>query len=200
MNVRTLCLAILHHRDATGYEIRKLSTEGEYAYFVDASFGSIYPALAKLEDEGLVSCRLEPQDGKPARKVYSINNLGREALRAGLKETPTKDVFRSEFLLIGMCADLLGSGDMERALDVHIEHVQTELEHIEEMKGEMEDSGSCWLYDYGNTCVSEKLQWLHANRDRILRESAEAAQKKSKQEHLSEADKPVGDQLAPAAE
>ena len=41
MSVRTLCLAILSFGDATGYEIRKLSTEGRYSYFVDASFGSV---------------------------------------------------------------------------------------------------------------------------------------------------------------
>ena len=44
MNVRTICLAILYDGEATGYEIRKLSVEGEYSYFIDASFGSIYPA------------------------------------------------------------------------------------------------------------------------------------------------------------
>ena len=49
MNVRTICLAILFEGEASGYEIRKLSVEGEYSYFIDASFGSVCPALAKLE-------------------------------------------------------------------------------------------------------------------------------------------------------
>ena len=40
MNVRTICLAILYDGDSTGYEIRKLSTEGEYSYFIDASYGA----------------------------------------------------------------------------------------------------------------------------------------------------------------
>jgi hypothetical protein len=57
MNVRTLCLSILYEGEATGYDIRRLCMEGEFAYFVEASFGSIYPALAKLEDEGLVTSR-----------------------------------------------------------------------------------------------------------------------------------------------
>ena len=55
MNVRTICLAILYDADSTGYEIRKLSTEGEYSYFIDASYGAIYPALAKLEADKLVT-------------------------------------------------------------------------------------------------------------------------------------------------
>ncbi len=168
MNVRTLCLAILHHREATGYEIRKLSTEGEYAYFVDASFGSIYPALAKLEDEGLVACRLEQQDGKPARKVYSINEAGRDALRASVQATPTPDIFRSEFLLIGMCSDLLAPGEMERALDVHITQVEAELQKLSDMKANLNDSDKGWLHDYGTHCMTAQLGWLHANRKRVL--------------------------------
>lgn len=78
MSVRSLCLAILSFGDATGYEIRKESTEGRFSYFDDASFGSIYPALARLEAEGLVTVREEPQAGKPARKVYSITEAGRK--------------------------------------------------------------------------------------------------------------------------
>jgi PadR family transcriptional regulator AphA len=74
MSVRGLCLAILSGGDATGYEIRKESTEGRFSYFDDASFGSIYPALARLEAEGMVTVREEPQAGKPARKVYSITD------------------------------------------------------------------------------------------------------------------------------
>ena len=50
MNVRTLCLSILYEEEASGYDIRRMCTEGNFAYFVEASYGSIYPALAKLED------------------------------------------------------------------------------------------------------------------------------------------------------
>lgn len=175
MNVRTLCLAILHHQDATGYEIRKLSTEGKYAYFVDASFGSIYPALAKLEDEGLVSCRQEQQDGKPPRKIYTINDKGRAALRTNLQDAASPDVFRSEFLLIGMCASLLEAGNLKRALDVHIAQVEDELLAIDQMCADMADSGDAWLPDYGKSCLNAKLSWLHDNYARIVKQGEQAA-------------------------
>ena len=65
MNVRTVCLAILQFGDATGYEIKKMSTEERFAFFVDASFGSIYPALSRLQDDGCVTVREEYESGKP---------------------------------------------------------------------------------------------------------------------------------------
>ncbi len=104
MNVRTICLAILYDGDSTGYEIRKLSVEGEYAYFIDASFGSIYPALAKLEAEGLVTSHVEQQDGKPAKKIYSITETGRRAFINSLFEKLGDDEFRSQFLLFARFA------------------------------------------------------------------------------------------------
>ena len=55
MNAKTLILAILNFQESTGYEIRKMSTEGAYSYFVDISYGSIYPTLAKLEADGFVT-------------------------------------------------------------------------------------------------------------------------------------------------
>ncbi|MEM1284916.1 MAG: PadR family transcriptional regulator [Pseudomonadota bacterium] len=168
MNVRTLCLAILHHREATGYEIRKLSTEGAYAYFVDASFGSIYPALAKLEDDGLVSCRMEQQVGKPPRKVYSINEKGRAELRANLQEPPKRDTYKSEFLMIGMCAELIDPEDMARAFDHHTEQVRGEVQHMEELSAAMPDGPGNWMQAFGHSCLNHHLQWLMDNRDMIV--------------------------------
>ena len=99
MNVRTICLAILTQGDTTGYDIRKRSTEGDFSYFVEASFGSIYPALSKLEEEGLVTSRVEPQEGRPAKRVYAITPSGREQFINSLFDDLNQDVFRSEFML-----------------------------------------------------------------------------------------------------
>src|SRR5260221_12359481 len=99
MNVRTVCLAILYDGEATGYAIRQLLVEGEYSYFIDASFGSIYPALAKLDADGLVTSHVEQQDGKPAKKIYAVTAAGRRAFIQSLFEKLGDDEFRSEFLL-----------------------------------------------------------------------------------------------------
>ena len=107
MNVRTICLAILYDEDATGYEIRKMSTEGDYSYFVDASYGAIYPALQKLEADALVTSRVEQQDGKPAKKIYSITQTGRREFINSRFEQLGEDEYRSEFLLFARFASEL---------------------------------------------------------------------------------------------
>lgn len=187
MNVRTLCLAILHHREATGYEIRKLSTEGAYSYFVDASFGSIYPALARLEEDGLVTCRMEQQTGKPPRKVYSINEQGRAELRANLQEPPAPDVYKSEFLMIGMCAELIEQVDMTRAFDHHIDQIRDELRHLEELTAAMPDGKASWMHAFGLSCLDHHLNWLLSNRATIVATAGTKA-KQMPQTHAAASD------------
>ncbi|MCZ4299639.1 PadR family transcriptional regulator, partial [Henriciella marina] len=72
--------------ETTGYEIRKRSTEGDFSFFLEASFGSIYPALSKLEEDGFVTSHVQAQEGKPAKRVYSITQVGRESFINSLFE------------------------------------------------------------------------------------------------------------------
>jgi len=150
MNVRTLCLSILYEGEATGYEIRRKSVEGECSYFVEASYGSIYPALAKLEDEGLVSSRVEPQEGKPARKVYSITDAGRAAFVQALHEPLGEDVFRSPFLLFARFAHLLPRELVEERCEEHRARLAESVHHIKQVaRDEPCTPADKWVIDYG---------------------------------------------------
>ena len=57
MDARTLCLSVLQQRDASGYDIKKALEQPPYCYFQDTGFGSIYPALAHLAEQGAVEVR-----------------------------------------------------------------------------------------------------------------------------------------------
>ncbi|WP_018698204.1 PadR family transcriptional regulator [Amorphus coralli] len=166
MNVRTLCLAILQHGDATGYEIKKMSVEGEYSYFVDASFGSIYPALARLEADGLVTVREETQPGKPARKIYSITDAGREALIGELTGQTDPDIFRSPFLLVAMNAELLPREHLVKAIDARLADLQREMELLGSIASSR-SGGTEWIARYGMNCMTASHDFLTAYRDQL---------------------------------
>ncbi|MFN4010455.1 MAG: PadR family transcriptional regulator [Pannonibacter sp.] len=167
MSVRRLCLAILNFGDATGYEIRKASTEGEFSYFEEAGFGSIYPTLAKLEAEGLVTVRHEPQEGKPARKVYSITDTGRAELKALLSEPLAEDTFRSPFLLVAMCADLVGTAVVRRAVDRQMDQIRAEISQLREMTQKCDHPATRWTINCGLTCMEQNLKFLEMNRSEL---------------------------------
>ena len=85
MDVKTLCLGVQYRGEATGYEIKKQCEEGPFAFFYAAGFGSIYPALNALKNENLISVKEVIQDGKPAKKVYSVTADGRHAFLEALE-------------------------------------------------------------------------------------------------------------------
>ncbi len=168
MNVRTLCLAILNMGDATGYEIRKMSTETEYSYFVDASYGSIYPALNKLEKDGRVTCRLEEQQGKPARKIYSITDAGRDEFIETLKIAPQHDLFKSEFLLLAMNANLIDQEIIQSAINRRFAFLKEEIAIIEAACCDDSHDGHSWVSRYGKFCVEASLKFLEDNQHELL--------------------------------
>src|SRR5882724_6862129 len=127
MDVRTICLGILTRSDATGYEIKKLFQDDGYQHFVEASFGSIYPALNRLTDEGLVSVRAEAQEKRPDRKVYSITQAGRSAFIASLLKPLPEDRHRSPFVFAMLFSDLLPAGRVSQMLDDYIAQAESKL-------------------------------------------------------------------------
>ncbi len=175
MSVRSLCLAILSFGDATGYEIRKESTDGRFSYFDDASFGSIYPALARLESEGLVTVREEPQAGKPARKVYSITDTGHAELIEYLCEPQARDTFKSPFLLIALNAAQLPPDVIRRALERRKAQVLEELRLLTESDEECSHPGSNWTRSYGIACMNCTLAYLEEHGNALVKIAEDAA-------------------------
>lgn len=172
--VATLCLAILHDGERTGYEIRKESLEGRHRWFVDASYGSIYPALARLALGGLVTVREEVQSGRPSRKVYSITDSGRATLLEALAQPAGPDVFRSRFLLLSTFAPHLPRHSVEAAVNERRRHLRDEIASIKAAIEEADRDGAAhsealaWAGDYGLNCLGSHLEYLEAHGDRLI--------------------------------
>ncbi len=164
MNVRTLCLSILYNGEASGYDIRRMCTEEEFAYFVEASYGSIYPALAKLEEDGLVTSRIEQQDGKPARKAYTITAAGRSAFVEQLSEPIGEDMFRSPFLLFARFAHILPRDLVEQRCNEFLAQQVNGRKRLEDAVGDYECSpADKWVVDYGRAMLEVAEQYFRTH-------------------------------------
>jgi DNA-binding PadR family transcriptional regulator len=95
---RYTILGTLTFGPKTGYDIKKF-IKGTISNFWHESYGQIYPTLKRLAFEGLVTRRVEEQNGKPARYIYELTGLGREELREWLVEPAARSVPRIEILL-----------------------------------------------------------------------------------------------------
>jgi len=144
MNLRVVLLGFLTRGDLTGYELKGAMDES-VGFFFGASYGSIYPTLRSLEEEGFVRSTLIVQSDRPNKKVYSMTPEGRAYFLEALQEPPATDSFRSEFLthlffgshqdperLLALIGDyrhrLLGSLERLRKVEEEVNEVATPYE------------------------------------------------------------------------
>jgi DNA-binding PadR family transcriptional regulator len=104
----------------SGYDLRKFFVGRPMATFSDSP-GSIYPALRRLEQSGMVSCTLDETSGVRRRALYRLSSTGKRALERWLKQ-PVKadDVLRRMpelFLRFSFLEDCLGSRACESFLE-----------------------------------------------------------------------------------
>ena len=131
MDVKTLCLGVLSRGACSGYEIRKQFEEGPFSHFQEAGFGSIYPALKKLTEQGQVTCQQHAQDSRPDKKVYAITQKGRHALFDAVNRPPGADKFRSDFMFMMFFADLMSPADLDRRIADRAAYHRGQLEFLE---------------------------------------------------------------------
>lgn len=85
-NLDLILLSILEARPLYGFAIIQEARDRTDGYF-DFKEGSLYPALHRLEADGLLAAQFGElgRNGKP-RKYYALTDRGREALRAKREE------------------------------------------------------------------------------------------------------------------
>ena len=93
-------LGLLHDQPRHGYELKRAL--GDLGFW-QVSFGSLYPALRRLEKKGLI----EATAGEGRRKAYRITSAGVEALQEKLADTEGgKDSDRSFQLRLAFLGNL----------------------------------------------------------------------------------------------
>lgn len=176
MNVRTLCLGVLSAGEASGYEIKKEIEEGLFSHFIEASFGSIYPALTQLAGEGLVTVRAEEQFGKPDKKVYAITSSGRDALARAISVVPARDKYKSEFLFQMLLQEFISRDVMLVAIDKQLTELKGELARIAECRTAASGhAGAEFVSDYGEAVLSAGVKVLTDKKTQLLRAMAPQA-------------------------
>lgn len=176
MDAKTLCLGALQFGDASGYEIKKMFEDGLLGYLHEASFGSIYPALTRLEQEGLATATSMAQEKRPDKKVYRLTAAGREALAAALKIPPAPDKMRSDFLFTLVLGHMLPPSHLRKLIDDRILWYRETLAEMETCDSTERPPSVRLVNGLGVAIYRAAADYLEANRHLIEddRPSAEA--------------------------
>ena len=167
MDVKTVCLGLLTFGEATGYDLKK-HFEAGFEHFFATGFGSIYPALAALADEELVTfTEVPPLEGKPGRKVYRITPRGEQFLAQTLEDTRPAHKMRSEFLAMMYFAHLLSPAKLKSVLDQKIGDFEAALQYIDQPVCPEEHKWPAsvrFVSGFGKAVLAAGRDYMRANR------------------------------------
>lgn len=155
MLTRLVVLGLLKRRPMHGYEIQQFLTLGRMDRWAGILPGSIYHALKKLEQEGLVAIESVEQTGHRTRAIYQITEAGIAELQKLLREawrTPATSLPSTLY------AALTFLDDLPRA--EMLEAVTAQISELEERLAELDFGESAKA---GNSHIPEYVRMVFAN-------------------------------------
>jgi DNA-binding PadR family transcriptional regulator len=161
---RYFILGLLFRRAMSGYDIRRFLKS--LGWLIGSpSFGTIYPALHALLKDDLVTVEVVPHPSRPARKIYTITEAGRQFLQNWIVQPRPSNLGIRTFIM-----HLILAGDSSRdGLVAHLKQrqevtaaQQSALEQAVQELGEQASLGEHLAIEYGLTIARAELAWLES--------------------------------------
>ncbi|MBP1761245.1 MAG: transcriptional regulator, PadR-like family [Firmicutes bacterium] len=151
------CLSI---NPMSGYDIKRLISIST-SLFYNASYGSIYPTLKKMEEAGLVEAEEAVENGR-FKKIYALTDEGRKEFMAWLEEPPHPIVIKNDMLLRLFFYRQLPREKVLAITAAHIEQLKAfklELEEIESAEGGWADKYQYNTLRWGKDFYDFQIGW-----------------------------------------
>jgi DNA-binding PadR family transcriptional regulator len=137
MDVKTILLGCLFSKSLSGYDLKKLFSLS-FVFFSGLSYGSIYPALKKLEKAGLITMKLEIQENAPNRKTYTITEAGKQAFLESLKSPFDIENYKNALLMRMFFFRHISKQERLSTARKYLHQVRTIASQLEAAKPEVE--------------------------------------------------------------
>ena len=165
MAIEHSILGMLSIRPCSGYDLKAEFEKGGAALLSTLSFGSIYPHLKRLEQEGLIESQAGDNDGRH-KKVYDLTAKGWQELTNWLEQSSEYPIPMRDELLLKML--FWGSADKERTtlieqLQARREESLDLLNYLQEWRGNGKtfiDEYNALLFSYMQMRLQSELTWI----------------------------------------
>ena len=137
MDVKTILLGSLFDKSLSGYDLKKLFSLS-FAFFSGLSYGSIYPALKQLKQEGLITMKLEIQESAPNRKVYTITEVGKKAFLNSIKSPFGIERYKNALLMRMFFFAHLSEKERLEAANDYLDQAKSVAEELQAARPEVE--------------------------------------------------------------
>lgn len=157
-------LGLLSHEPLTGYEMKK-RMDTTMNLFWSGSYGSIYPTLQKLSDNGYIQCEATNETGRE-KKTYSLLDAGRKRLHEWLSNPQAKNEIKYETLLKFFFGADLTKQEVLSQIQVfraqileNMPHLQQAIESLETAPPERTHEFYRLTARYGVKIYEASLEW-----------------------------------------
>jgi len=156
-----------HH----GYELSERLSSGLGPLWRIAP-SQLYSVLHRMEGEGMISCRVEPQGGRPPRRIYRILAKGERAFWAWVTSPvrPLRNI-RVEFLAKVYFLRRLSPEKIPALIDAELEALGELADRLANARVESDDGrfGEI-VVSFRQSQVSSVIGWLRENRKLLEKE------------------------------
>lgn len=133
MSLRYVLLALLSKNPNSGYGLGRL-LQKRLRHLWDARLQQIYSELANLQNEGLVEVETIDLPNRPAKKIYSLNAAGREALDSWLADPCCPCSNKDELLVRLYCLERMPRDVLGRRLEERRDEYERGVQELRETK------------------------------------------------------------------
>jgi len=162
MDIQTILLGFLMKKSMTGYELKNAFSIS-FSFFSGISYGSIYPALKKMEQLGDISVKIKVQEKAPNRKICTITEKGKkrfqEALTAPLPLERLKNPFLSRLFFSSRLSTMERMDLATRYLQ-DISDKQEQLEAFQQQIEKTADPFQLLCFKHGLEMVRDKKKTI----------------------------------------
>jgi DNA-binding PadR family transcriptional regulator len=136
MALRNAILATLLEGEASGYDLSK-GFDASVANFWMATPQQLYKELETLEAQGLVTARVVEQDRRPNKRLFSLTEAGRAALRDFTAQPAKITAIRDELLVKVQAVDAGDAESVRKAVAERLDYATAKLARYDRMRARM---------------------------------------------------------------
>jgi DNA-binding PadR family transcriptional regulator len=136
MALRNAVLAALLEAEASGYDLAK-GFDASVANFWMATPQQLYKELERMESQGMIRARVVEQERRPNKRLYSLTDTGREALRDFTAEPAKPTAIRDELLVKVQAVDAGDAAAVRASVAGHAERAKAKLARYDRLRARL---------------------------------------------------------------
>ena len=165
MAFQHVILALLEGGPSHGWQMKGQIEAALGPEYGGLNKGYIYEVIHKMERDGLVTSRVEPQEGmRPDRSVLEVTDTGLEQLTEWLAEPVRRSAgFRDEFVQKVLAASLRGEDAVRQVCRVQRRALLSEAKALQTLRREREgDAGASFTIEVAILRTNAELECVEA--------------------------------------